>query len=46
MNKETEMLVLEALEMLLFFPEANCLEREKSLLRFKLNQRRNKLKDE
>jgi len=38
-----EILILESLEMLLLFPESGTLEKEKSLLRFKLNQRRNKL---
>ena len=42
MDKKTELLILEALEMLLIFPEARSLEREKSLLIMKLNQQREK----
>lgn len=44
MNKQIEKLILEALEMLLLFPEGGTLEKEKSLLRFKLNQAREKIK--
>lgn len=43
MNKKTELLILEALEMLLIFPESHNLEREKSLLIMKINQHREKL---
>jgi hypothetical protein len=43
MDNKTEMLILEALEMLLIFPESRTLQKEKSLLIFKLNQARSRL---
>ena len=45
MKSKNEALILEALEMLLIFPESRTLEREKSLLIFKINQARIKIAD-
>jgi hypothetical protein len=46
MNEETELLILESLEMILLFPEPYALEKQKSILRLKLNQQREKLNEE
>ena len=45
MNSKNEALILQALEMLLICSETRELEREKSLLIFKINQARIEIED-